>query len=437
MIQLLLLICSCILLSCSLSEGTVDDSNSLTGIVIVGGQPIAAKVALVHYGDHRTVITETESDSTGHYLITEIPAGRYTVVSTVDWTYGSVTEGFTITDNEDATLHINLREFKSYTYDFGDEDIDVYFYHIPIESYATDHTLFYLDDVVNYFTVDDASVITTYTLSDLQVSLAEALPTQEASRVSSSSSEEVSLITSSSSIKVIPPEVKSITLYTDKDAIVENNNEVIQMSRINSGNTSRLHIGHKSYLISEEIITSKLLIEFALSAIPDNATISTAFLTLTPATSEYITHPNSLYMFGIHKLLKSWTEGSNDRERYQDTEPFGVTALDRFGGQYGEESNWSQLMVGENDDDASSKIYSSLSREEAPPAECCIFSITTLVQEWLDDSTTNYGLLISNSRVINESDSIHSFLDVHSSEAENEADRPKLEITYSVSNSLK
>ncbi len=96
---------SILLINCSVLDS--NNSNSLSGIVIAGDNPVTAKVALI---ESDTILFETQSDSMGRYAFSNVPEGLYSLAARIDWAYGALYDS--VPTNGEAQQNITLNPFK-------------------------------------------------------------------------------------------------------------------------------------------------------------------------------------------------------------------------------------------------------------------------------------------------------------------------------------
>jgi len=176
----------------------------------------------------------------------------------------------------------------------------------------------------------------------------------------------------------------------------------------------------------------RTLIKFDLSGkVPSGASIQKATLVLTPyawtsRTSE------SYFAFAIHKMLVAWKEGSG----YADCEAAptamnsaaidGATGIERFYSSDGS-AKWHAIGVGIDNVDADSipVVVDSLMNKQTSSISV---DITSLVQGWVADESSNNGMLL---RYLTEySSSYHDYPHFYSGESTVETNRPTLILSF-------
>ncbi|MGL1886628.1 MAG: hypothetical protein OCD76_08950 [Reichenbachiella sp.] len=141
---------SLLFFNCSVLDS--NDSNSLSGIVIAGDNPVSAKVALI---DSDTILLETESDSMGRYSFSTVPDGIYILTSRIDWAFGALYDSVSV--GRGAEQNVNLSAFKKIPVVFEGESPILRWYGDDqvIDDHANDTAtvLVYLDNTSMYYTM--------------------------------------------------------------------------------------------------------------------------------------------------------------------------------------------------------------------------------------------------------------------------------------------
>ncbi len=166
------------------TTGSDSSSGSLTGILVVGnGSPVAAKVSLVSADAINETIMETDADESGVFTFADVADGSYHVVAVDGWEQGGVAHDVEVVGTAE-TVEITLSDFKTHRHDFAQENAEIYFYNIPIESYSDDTTLYYLENDSNFYVLKDDEE-STYRYSPEEGVVNLALPSEELSSATS------------------------------------------------------------------------------------------------------------------------------------------------------------------------------------------------------------------------------------------------------------
>ena len=174
------------------------------------------------------------------------------------------------------------------------------------------------------------------------------------------------------------------------------------------------------------------LLQFALPDSLNNWTIVSAQLILTPI--NWMAKSNkSAYTLAVHKLLKSWKQGSGTAvcggtpTIANSASVDGVTALARDWSMDGS-SNWNQVGVGLDDQDASQSIYAlgSMNYGQTTPL---ILDVQSLVASWVSNPSSNFGMLLRNTSEFTGNYVSYPFF--NSGEATDPSTRPALKIVVS------
>jgi hypothetical protein len=138
--------------------------------------------------------------------------------------------------------------------------------------------------------------------------------------------------------------------------------------------------------------TSRSLVHFKIPESYTDAKISKAVIRLTNQgwTKKNVTAP---YRVDLHRMLKSWKEGTGSDVVANSATVDGATGLERFWGNQDGSEDWSQVLVGLNDIDAASLKASSLTKS---PGDMAFwdFDVTELAKSWASDSTQNFGVIM-------------------------------------------
>ncbi len=171
------------------------------------------------------------------------------------------------------------------------------------------------------------------------------------------------------------------------------------------------------------------MISFNTATIPTNATITSATFVLS-VSHWYDKHVIEDYRIDIHKMLKSWKEGTGDKvEATALTD--GVTGLERFWGSQDGTEDWNETFVGLDDVDASIQIFGSVTRSYSDLTPWN-FDMTSLVQEWVSAPEVNFGVLMRNPSDKISSATLPAIPHFYTSERGVLEDRPKLVVTYTI-----
>jgi len=142
-----------------------------------------------------------------------------------------------------------------------------------------------------------------------------------------------------------------------------------------------------------------ILLRFDLSGIPSNASVTSASLELFLASTRNGTPVKEI---NLHEILSSWDEGTGVGIDGQD-----VPGVDWHSAPIIDETALSSIPVGSQ-------------------PEWYRFSLTSLVQDWIDDSAANYGIMLKEDTVV----PVSGTKQFASSEYSAIDKRPRLIITY-------
>jgi len=181
----------------------------------------------------------------------------------------------------------------------------------------------------------------------------------------------------------------------------------------NFGITTQLEIW-RSYMANWHV--KRILIHFDLSAIPNGSTVSHATLGLycTGVMEGYTTYPAPV---NVYKMLTYWDEGTMDGSD-------GYACWNKPTSS----TNWGAAGCQAGVDYRSTKEVQYTIESEAALHTWINFLVTNVTQEWVNDSSTNYGLFIKLGRE-GESGLYQRFF-FASGEWATASQRPKLTVTY-------
>ncbi|MGL1936749.1 MAG: carboxypeptidase-like regulatory domain-containing protein [Fibrobacterales bacterium] len=134
---------------CSVSNES--SGNSLSGIVVVGDNPVAAKVALYNAPLPDSLLYETVSDKNGQFTFTHIEEREYSVVVKKEWDYAEVIESYVFSQNSQH-LTIPLSPLKAFrlTDEIGVKRM--FWFSDELPQFLEDSLVYYLDDRSVYLT---------------------------------------------------------------------------------------------------------------------------------------------------------------------------------------------------------------------------------------------------------------------------------------------
>lgn len=95
----------------------------------------------------------------------------------------------------------------------------------------------------------------------------------------------------------------------------------------------------------------------------------------------------------VHRLLRSWKQGTGSQDRPATSETDGVTGMERFWGNQDGSEDWNKRFIGLDDVDAESKISSAATRPGGHLGDW-EFDVTELVKLWADHPDRNFGLIL-------------------------------------------
>ena len=177
----------------------------------------------------------------------------------------------------------------------------------------------------------------------------------------------------------------------------------------NYGTSAELQVGESN----ADAAVQRGLLKFDLSSIPSGSTITSAILTLT------------LYHAGSFRA-------SNNRTMYANRMKRAWVESEATWNIYSSGNNWATAGGGTNASDVDFTAFGNvaMTTSDADESEKSITLSASLVQEWLDGTFTNNGLMLS---MGTESDDMYIF---HSSDGATSSKRPKLVITYTSNTSI-
>lgn len=151
-------------------------------------------------------------------------------------------------------------------------------------------------------------------------------------------------------------------------------------------------IGAATYDMSA---ASRVLVRFPnFNALVPSVRILSAKIVLTPNGWVPKNTRQSAYVIHVHRMLKSWKEGSAQGILPNSAAIDGATATERFWGQQNGQEDWSEVLVGLNDIDAASIPEATVSKASGTgtPWE---FDVTALAKVWASDTTANRGVIFA------------------------------------------
>lgn len=155
----------------------------------------------------------------------------------------------------------------------------------------------------------------------------------------------------------------------------------------NSANSDKVY--HDTAMWSGEFGTDPTIyrgyLRFDVSSIPNNATVTTATFTLTFVAETVATD----YYVYLYKMLKDWNEPAASADPCSD-----IADDPCWDYQYYNETLWGSGGAGEEDVDVDTDIVASAPITSATntPISFQSESIDTLVEEWIQGVTANYGI---------------------------------------------
>lgn len=174
---------------------------------------------------------------------------------------------------------------------------------------------------------------------------------------------------------------------------------IAEHATTNYGGDVNLYVGESN----DTALKTRSLLKFNLSAIPSNATVTTAILNLY-LVSEKSSNVTSIT---VHRLLKNWTESNVTWNKYDGT------------------NNWT-TAGGFNAADCETANIGSVSLSATESAGWKTITLTAAeVKEWIDGTLDNYGMLLKTDAEANDRYLFHS-----SNYSSDPTLRPYLTITY-------
>lgn len=95
----------------------------------------------------------------------------------------------------------------------------------------------------------------------------------------------------------------------------------------------------------------------------------------------------------VHRLLRSWKQGSSSQDRPTSSAVDGVTGVERFWGAQDGNEDWNRRFIGLDDVDADSRAGSTAARPGGHIG-AWEFDVTEMVKFWADNPDRNFGLLL-------------------------------------------
>ncbi|MGL1934249.1 MAG: carboxypeptidase-like regulatory domain-containing protein [Fibrobacterales bacterium] len=141
------------IVSCAISNEASE--TSVTGIVVIGDTPVAAKITMVHSDSSHIVLYETESDSLGRYHIDGVIPDTYTLISQTEWSYGDIVNAVEVESESNTVVNVSLHEFVHTKLVLKDDYEKVSYYGTPYEEYPTDTLVHVLPGEKNVIAVKE------------------------------------------------------------------------------------------------------------------------------------------------------------------------------------------------------------------------------------------------------------------------------------------
>ncbi len=166
--KLVIILATLLFMSCSISSEV--ESNSITGVVIVGDKKLAAKqtvstdtyssveVVLVSAQAPSETLQRTDSDEDGFYSFTGLGDGEYIVISNDNWQYGGVQGNISLSGGTNRKVTIEMKPFQTLESDGELTDVEWYFYSQKVPEDNDNVVFYYLDDAPNVYTAVDNSI---------------------------------------------------------------------------------------------------------------------------------------------------------------------------------------------------------------------------------------------------------------------------------------
>ncbi len=241
-------------------------------------------------------------------------------------------------------------------------------------------------------------------------------------QVSSSSSVSSSAQVSSSSSVSSSSQI-TLTLIASQDATIRgpaNQSTTGSKDNYSIGSMPRMAVG-----VWDEQSVDKALVQFDLPSGYTGADVDNALFRV--SIYEWANHvATDDITIRIHRLLKSWKEGTSTADAIATAQTDGVTGAERFWGLQDGTEDWNLRGVGLDDVDAVSVAETELivTSELAGFIE---FDITQMVKYWLDNPSENYGFIMVN--IFTMGNSQHKYPIFHTSEGVvTDAEKPLLVI---------
>lgn len=172
----------------------------------------------------------------------------------------------------------------------------------------------------------------------------------------------------------------------------------------NFGTNSQLQVGESN---ADTNAIQRSLLKFDLSSIPNGSTITSAVLTLTYEQAASFRASNNRTM-SVYRMIRSWSETESTWSVYSSGNNWGTAGA----------SNTT------SDREATDIGTVALATSDADESEKSITLTASKVQEWVNGTLTNNGILL---QVATELNDLYIF---HSSDSATASKRPKLTIVY-------
>ena len=226
---------------------------------------------------------------------------------------------------------------------------------------------------------------------DFHIALSDALTVIQGTLTNGGSLELV-LISPPGEVPGQPDELPKIAVVSNADVTISSSVPGFSDGKAysNKNRGKETGMGPGTYDISS---TSRALVRFKIPEGYTRAKISRAVIRLTNQswTPKNVSGP---FRIDLHRLLKSWKEGTGTDMTANSATVDGATALERFWGNQDGSQNWSEKFAGLNDIDASALVAASVTKSPGDLGTWD-FDVTELVRSWADDSSQNYGVIMA------------------------------------------
>ncbi|MGL1904012.1 MAG: hypothetical protein OCC49_17875 [Fibrobacterales bacterium] len=157
---------SLITLFIACSTDTVLPSNQFTGIVVVGDNPVASKVALYERDASDSALYIIETDSTGIFQLGDVPDGEYRMVVRQQWFFGEIIDSIK-KDASDRFLTVSLSPFKILPLNVSGRVTNISWFGDSLPAFKEDRSVLYIDDRIVHCTFHLNSGDSAYTIQDV------------------------------------------------------------------------------------------------------------------------------------------------------------------------------------------------------------------------------------------------------------------------------